>query len=161
MVTFIIFSLPTVSDIITDFFMSPTISRKETILRLLVMKTSCLFHNSSLPRKLRYNRLPQVYKCRIRRTSVFLFSGSLPKYLSFFFTLPLRKCKNGKSPVFVNGYYKCPYHPPCGDHPNCIVGRKGPACSQPDVQPCSGEVCLEIVLSNFFVMCRIISETKT
>ena len=41
--------------------------------------------------------------------------------------------------MFVNNRYRCPEHPPCGEHPNCVVGRKGANCSQPDVQPCSCE----------------------
>ncbi|KAJ7370752.1 hypothetical protein OS493_030182, partial [Desmophyllum pertusum] len=47
-------------------------------------------------------------------------------------------CLKGKKAVIVNNRYKCPDHPPCGEPPNCVVGRKGPGCSQPDVQPCSG-----------------------
>ena len=56
------------------------------------------------------------------------------------FLLLLSECPKGKKPVIVNNRYECPDHPPCGEPPNCVVGRKGPGCSQPDVQPCSGEV---------------------
>ncbi|KAJ7370749.1 hypothetical protein OS493_030178 [Desmophyllum pertusum] len=48
-------------------------------------------------------------------------------------------CPKGKKAVIVNNRYQCPDHPPCGEPPNCVVGRKGPECSQPDVQPCSGD----------------------
>ncbi|KAL9960883.1 hypothetical protein ACROYT_G034389 [Oculina patagonica] len=60
----------------------------------------------------------------------------LPTVLSY---LTLRECPNGKKPVIVNSRYECPDHPPCGEPPNCVVGRKGPGCSQPDVQPCSAD----------------------
>ena len=62
----------------------------------------------------------------------------------YIFSLILRECPKGKKAVIVNNRYECPDHPPCGEHPNCVVGRKGPGCSQPDVQPCSGEVSFEI-----------------
>ncbi|PFX25774.1 Tenascin-X [Stylophora pistillata] len=47
------------------------------------------------------------------------------------------ECPNGKNPVIVNNRYKCPVHPPCGEHPSCVMGRIGPGCTQADVQPCS------------------------
>ncbi|XP_078343101.1 uncharacterized protein LOC144628871 isoform X1 [Oculina patagonica] len=47
------------------------------------------------------------------------------------------ECEKGQKPVIVNNRYECPDHPPCGKPPNCVVERKGPDCSQPDVQPCS------------------------
>ena len=56
-----------------------------------------------------------------------------------FFISYSRECDEGKEPVFVNNRYRCPEHPPCGEHPNCVVGRKGSDCSQPDVQPCPCE----------------------
>ena len=58
------------------------------------------------------------------------------------FSLLFRQC--------TNGYYKCPYRPPYGDFPSCVLGRKGPGCSQPDVQPCSGEVWFEICFKHLF-----------
>ena len=54
----------------------------------------------------------------------------------FSFTF-LRECPNGRKAVFVNKRYKCPEHPSCGEYPNCVVGRKGPGCFQPDVPGCS------------------------
>ena len=61
----------------------------------------------------------------------------------FFFD---RECKDGRKPVYVNNKYECPDHPPCGEAPSCVTGRKGEGCSQPDVSPCDSKCNLMSVL---------------
>ncbi|XP_068732633.1 uncharacterized protein [Montipora capricornis] len=48
----------------------------------------------------------------------------------------LPKCKDGDRHVLVNKRYECPEYPLCGKYPNCVLGRKGLFCSQPDVPGC-------------------------
>ena len=63
----------------------------------------------------------------------------------------------------MNNRYKCPDHSPCGEHPNCVVGRKGPGCTQPDVQPCSGAknrfLLLTVLPSNEKTIIAVIDTT--